>query len=136
MMNTMKRLFLMFLSLSLAVASVAQQPYSVRMIRSEMKRNPDATYLDGRNGERKWNYTTGLELKSFIDAAQRYDMPEVVRYVRDWADTMATEKGVVYKYKKSNYNVDHICPARIYFDLHDMFGDQAVRYNTTGKRLK
>ena len=65
MMIAMKRLFLMFLSLSLAVVSLAQQPYSVRMIRSEMKRNPDATYLDGRNGERKWNYTTGLEPVSY-----------------------------------------------------------------------
>ena len=110
----MKRIALLLFSLSVAFTVMAQTPYSVRMIQSEMKRNPDATYLDGRNGERKWNYTTGLELKSFLDAAKRYDMPEVVEYVRDWADTMATEKGEVYKYKKSNYNVDHICPARIY----------------------
>ena len=136
MMIAMKRLFLMFLSLSLAVVSLAQQPYSIRMIRSEMKRNPDATYLDGRNGERKWNYTTGLELKSFLDAAWRYDMPEVVQYVRDWADTMATENGEVYKYKKSNYNVDHICPARIYFDLHDMFGDQDKRYRRVTRMIR
>ena len=70
-----------------------------------MQRNPDATYLDGRQGQRKWNYTTGLELKSFLDAAKRYDLPEVVDYVRSWADTMATGKGEIYSYKKSNYNV-------------------------------
>ena len=132
----MKKLFLMLLTLGVAAVSLAQQPYSVRMIRSEMKRNPDATYLDGRNGERKWNYTTGLELKSFLEAAERYDMPEVVQYVRDWADTMATEKGEVYKYKKSNYNVDHICPARIYFDLHDMFGDQDKRYRRVTRMIR
>ena len=135
-MIAMKKLFLMLLTLGVAAVSLAQQPYSVRMIRSEMKRNPDATYLDGRNGERKWNYTTGLELKSFLDAAERYDMPEVVQYVRDWADTMATEKGEVYKYKKSNYNVDHICPARIYFDLHDMFGDQDKRYRRVTRMIR
>ena len=119
-----KKLALLFLVVTSALSLMAQTPYSVRMIESEMKRNPDATYLDGRNGERKWNYTTGLELKSFLDAAKRYDLPEVVDYVRDWADTMADESGKVYKYKKSNFNVDHICPARIYFDLHDMFGDK------------
>ena len=119
-----------------AALASAQEPYSVRMIRSEMKRNPDATYLDGRNGERKWNYTTGLELKSFMDAARRYEMPEVVDYVRAWADTMATEKGEVYKYKKSNYNVDHICPARIYFDLHDMYGDQDKRYRRVLRMIR
>ena len=106
------------------------------MIRSEMKRNPDATYLDGRNGERKWNYTTGLELKSFLDAAKRYELPEAVDYVRAWADTMATEKGDVYKYKKSNFNVDHICPARIYFDLHDMYGDQDKRYRRVTRMIR
>ncbi len=114
----------------------AQEPYSVRMIRSEMKRNPDATYLDGMKGERKWNYTTGLELKSFMDASKRYEMPEVVEYVRAWADTMTTEQGVVYKYKKSNFNVDHICPARIYFDLHDMYGDSDKRYRRVTRMIR
>ena len=129
----MKRLLLILTAL-FAVAAYGQEPYSIRMIRSEMQRNPDATYLDGRQGQRKWNYTTGLELKSFLDAAKRYELPEVVDYVRAWADTMATEKGEIYSYKKSNYNVDHICPARIYFDLHDMYGDQDKRYRrVTGK---
>ena len=130
------RNFLLLLLMTVAAASYAQEPYSVRMIRSEMKRNPDATYLDGRNGERKWNYTTGLELKSFLDASKRYDLPEVVGYVKAWADTMATEKGEVYKYKKSNYNVDHICPARIYFDLHDMYGDQDKRYRRVTRNIR
>lgn len=101
-----------------------------------MQRNPDATYLDGREGQRKWNYTTGLELKSFLDAAKRYELPEVVEYVRAWADTMATEKGEIYSYKKSNYNVDHICPARIYFDLHDIYGDQDKRYRRVTRKVR
>lgn len=134
--NYMKPVLIALLSLAFAIDVAADEPYSVRMIRSEMKRNPDATYLDGRNGERKWNYTTGLELKSFLDAAKRYEMPEVTAYVRAWADTMASEKGEVYKYKKSNYNVDHICPARIYFDLHDMFGDQDKRYRRVTRMIR
>ena len=131
----MKRL-ITILAVLIGISASAGEPYSIRMIRSEMQRNPDATYLDGRNGERKWNYTTGLELKSFMDAAKRYELPEVVDYVRAWADTMANEKGVVYKYKKSNYNVDHICPARIYFDLHDMFGDQDKRYRRVTRKIR
>ena len=131
----MKRL-LLILTAFFAVAAYGQEPYSIRMIRSEMQRNPDATYLDGREGQRKWNYTTGLELKSFLDAAKRYELPEVVEYVRAWADTMATEKGEIYSYKKSNYNVDHICPARIYFDLHDMYGDQDKRYRRVTRKVR
>ena len=132
----MKRIAFVLVTLGLAVVALAQEPYSVRMIRSEMKRNPDATYLDGMKGVRKWNYTTGLELKSFLDAADRYELPEVVDYVRAWADTMATEKGEVYKYKKSNFNVDHICPARIYFDLHDMYGHVDKRYRRVTRMIR
>ena len=135
-MRNLKNMSISIAVMLVSLASAAQEPYSVRMIRSEMKRNPDATYLDGRNGERKWNYTTGLELKSFLDAAKRYELPEAVDYVRAWADTMATEKGDVYKYKKSNFNVDHICPARIYFDLHDMYGDQDKRYRRVTRMIR
>ena len=130
------KMFLLILASLFTLAAAGQEPYSVRMIRSEMKRCPDATYLDGRNGVRKWNYTTGLELKSFMDATKRYDLPEVVSYVKAWADTMATENGEVYSYKKSNYNVDHICPARIYFDLHDMYGSQDKSYRRVLRKIR
>ena len=40
---------------------------------------------------------------------------------------MAADDGKVYKYKLSNYNVDHICPARIYFDLYRIYGDKKYR---------
>lgn len=103
------------------------EPYSVRMMLSEMARNPQAVYLDARAGERKWNYTTGLELKSFMDVAYRYELDYAVDYVKEWADTMAADDGKVYKYKLSNYNVDHICPARIYFDLYRIYGDKKYR---------
>ena len=108
--------------------SKKQEPYSVRMVRSEISRNPDALHLDGRQGERKWNYTTGLELLSFMDVADRYGLDDVVAYVREWADTMTTVDGQVYGYKRSAYNVDHICPARIFFKLDDLYGKESPRY--------
>lgn len=132
----MKKFTLLLSFLMLGLAVLAQEPYSVRMIRSEMKRCPDATWLDGLEGKLKWNYTTGLELKSFMDAAKRYELPEVVDYVRAWADTIADEKGTVYTYKKEKYNVDHICPARIFFDLHDMYGDETSRYRRVTRNIR
>lgn len=133
----MKKTALAIITLIFSLSALAQEdygfikeikPYSVKMIMSEMARNPQATYLDGRQGNLKWNYTTGLELKSFLDAAKRYpELDFVVDYVKDWADTMADDDGKVYKYKKSNYNVDHICPARIYYDLYDLYGTKKYR---------
>ena len=102
-------------------------PYSVRMMLSEMLRNPDASWLDGRKGQLKWNYTTGLELLSFLDVAERYDLGYAVDYVREWADSIADADGNVYKYSREAYNLDHVCPARIYFRLYDDFRDQKYR---------
>ena len=102
-------------------------PYSVRMMDSEMLRNPQATYLDGRQGKLKWNYTTGLELLSFLDVAERYGLSYPVDYVRDWADTMADGNGNIATYKKENYNLDHICPGRIYYRLYYDTGDRKYR---------
>ena len=110
-----------------AAEAAGGEPYSVRMMNSEMLRNPEATWLDGRQGKLKWNYTTGLELLSFLDVAERYDLPYAVDYVKDWADTMADENGKVVTYKKENYNVDHVCPARIYYRLYYDTGNQKYR---------
>ena len=107
--------------------SCRKAPVSVRMMLSEMARNPGAAYLDGREGKLKWNYTTGLELLSFMDVAERYDLEYPVEYVREWADTISGEDGSVYKYKESAYNVDHVCPARMFFRLYGMTGEQRYR---------
>ena len=48
------------------------EPLSRRMVRSEMQRCPAAADLDGMAGRLKWNYTTGLELLAFLDAADNY----------------------------------------------------------------
>lgn len=125
----MKRLAIALLSvLTLVSCGKKQEPYSVRMVRSEMKRNPSALYLDGRQGALKWNYTTGLELLSFLDVAKAYALDDVEAYVKDWADTMTTLEGGIHSYKKEAYNVDHICPARMFFVFDEVYGGQTDRY--------
>ena len=70
-------------------------PMSVRMVRSEIKRAPEATYLDGQGGNYKWNYTTGLELRSFLAVSRTYDIPEFDAYVRAWYDGVLDEGGEI-----------------------------------------
>ena len=64
----MKQLNIILLALALT-ACTAKAPLSSRLVRSEMVRCPQASYLDGQEGNLKWNYTTGLELKALLDAA-------------------------------------------------------------------
>ena len=103
-------------------ACTAKAPLSLRVAESEMARNPEASYIDGLEGKLKWNYTTGLELKAILDAS-----PAALDYVDAWYDAIIDSAGVIYKYKKSNYSQDHICPGRTLFGLYDLTGKEKYR---------
>ena len=112
------------------VASCSSAPLSLKMAESEIRRNPTAAELDGRGGELKWNYTTGLELKAFLDVAVAGSgqTEAITSYVEAWYDAIIAEDGSIGgKYKRSNYNVDHICPARTLFALYDITGKEKYR---------
>jgi unsaturated rhamnogalacturonyl hydrolase len=93
---------------------------SKQMVRSEMKRNPEATYIDGMKGEYKWNYTTGLELLSFLDVYQTCDDDNsIFQYVFNWYDGIISADGGISTYKPGNYTLDHICPGETLLSLYD-----------------
>lgn len=94
------------------------RPLAVRMVESEIVRNPSPTTLDGIPlGKVKWNYTTGLELLAVMDAGRAYDRPDFYDYALRYYDTIVRPDGSVITYKKSNYNLDHICPGRPLFRI-------------------
>ena len=102
----------------------AGAPLAVRMVESEIARNPLAERLDGiPEGKIKWNYTTGLELLAMLDAGAAYDRPDFYDYVVQYYDTIVRPDHSVLTYKKSNYTLDHICPGRPLFVLADRTGD-------------
>lgn len=97
------------------------------MVESEMSRIPDAVYMDGVE-KPKWNYTTGLELLSIMDAGERYQQEAYTNYALDWLDVMLAEDGEsIQTYKVSNYNLDHICPGRLLYRAYDMTGEARYR---------
>ena len=137
-------------------ACAAKAPLSLQVVRSEIARNPEASYIDGLDGKLKWNYTTGLELKAFLDACypdaafDSADLPSAVRktdlmpsegssaamaasadilnYVDAWYDAIIEEDGTIgVNYKKSNYSTDHICPGKTLFKLYDLTGKEKYR---------
>jgi len=119
----MKKLFvyiMLWVSALASVSCVMQEPMSVQMMKSEMGRCPEASWLDGKEGTLKWNYTTGLELKSFLDIYDTYGDETVLDYVDAWYDAIIGEDGSIYSYKRSNFNVDHICPARTLLRLNEL----------------
>ncbi len=112
----------------------AGKPLAVRMAESEIARNPSAANLDGiEPGKIKWNYTTGLELLSMMDAARFYDRPDFLQYAERYYDSIVKPDGTVLTYKMSNYNLDHVCPGRALFELYSRTGDE--RYRTALEML-
>ena len=101
----------------LAAGCASDEPMSVRMVRSEMQRCPEASWLDGLEGKLKWNYTTGLELLSFVDVFEAYGDSSVLNYVSDWYDGIIDSAGTIYGYKLSKHNQDHVCPGRTLLSL-------------------
>ena len=121
----MKRIALLAVLLLAACTPKPKEPMSGRMVRSEIKRAPEATYLDNQEGNYKWNYTTGLELRSFLAVSRTYDIPEFDEYVRAWYDGILDSFGMIQgKYDLEKFNLDHICPARTLLSLYTVTPDK------------
>ena len=106
----MKRLAIIACCL-LAACSPREESLLVRTVQSELQRCPTAAELDGLQGRLKWNYTTGLELKAFLDCSYMDELLPVREYVRDWYEAIIDSTGAIGGgYKEANYSLDHICP--------------------------
>ena len=131
----MRKAVTIIVAAMLLAACSPRIPLFEEVVASEMTRNPEASYIDGQQGKLKWNYTTGLELAAILDVyhikASKdgfVDMNDkLMRYVDDWYEAIIDECGNIYKYKKSNYSLDHICPGRTLFTLYDFTGKEKYR---------
>lgn len=102
-----------------------EKPLAVRMVESEITRNPTPALIDFmKPGVVKWNYTTGLELLAMMEAAKMYDRPDFDAYAERYYDTIVQPDGSVWSYAREKYNIDHICPGRPLFELYERTGEQ------------
>ena len=123
----MKHLSCILIAAALTACTAAEAPLSLRVVRSEMQRNPEASYIDGQEGRLKWNYTTGLELKAMLDVYETSGDTAILAYADAWYDAVIDSCGRIYNYKKSNYSTDHVCPGRTLFPLYDLSGKAKYR---------
>ena len=116
-------------------------PLALRFCRSEMLQHPDYKTID-RNTSLKWNYTHGLLCQSILDAYDYYhsdtlDCSDLQDYVFGYYKATITEEGTIYKYKKSNYNIDHVNPGKCLFRVYRSTGDKRflIAMNTLRDQL-
>ncbi len=114
-------------SLLLSCGSAGKKGYqsplwSVRIAESEMIRNPSLWMADFVK-EKKWNYTQGLMGLAFLRLYEASGEERYYDYAKGYADSLIDDDGVIWKYRKENYNLDHINPGKMIFLLYDRTKD-------------
>jgi len=99
-----------------------QQPWSVRMVESEMIRCPESWQLDFQT-RLKWDYCHGLELQAMLDAYDTYGGEHIFDYAVAYADTMVQNDGSILTYTLNEYNIDRLNPGKYLFRIYDQTKD-------------
>lgn len=94
------------------------QPWSVRMVQSEMIRCPEAWQLDFQK-TLKWDYCHGLELQSMLDVYDTYGDSKIFNYALAYADTMIHDDGSIETYKLKEYNIDRLNSGKFLFRIYE-----------------
>jgi unsaturated rhamnogalacturonyl hydrolase len=100
--------------LAIAHASAVAESWSARMAESEMRRNPDPTFLDSRDRP-SWNYAAGLEVEAFLALYEATRNQKYLDYARSYFDYFITDSGGIRDYDPLEYNIDHINPGKALF---------------------
>lgn len=111
-----------------AVATLpAQQPWSVRVANSVMRRSPAAVYG-------KWDYTAGLVLLGLERVGTRTGDAKYAAYIEKSVDSLVHPDGSIATYDAAEHNLDQINEGRALFALYDRTHD--ARYAKAADRLR
>lgn len=103
-----------------------KESWAIRMVESEIRRNPEAWQLDFQP-KLKWDYCHGLELRAFLYTAQKYNRQDIRDYAISYADTMVNTDGSIKKYNLKDYSLDRINSGKYLFDVYDLTGEKRYK---------
>ncbi|MBN2426208.1 MAG: glycoside hydrolase family 88 protein, partial [Calditrichaceae bacterium] len=101
--------------------------WSVKMADSEMERRGNSLAFGGSNPKAKWQYTTGLFLKSMLDLWQVTNDSKYFEYVKNVMDSFIEENGSIKTYKMTEYNLDKINPGKVLLSLYKKTGSEKYK---------
>ncbi len=114
-------------SVSLNAQKVSEQlPWSVRMVESEMIRNPESWMLDFQP-KLKWDYCHGLELQAMLDVYYTYGGKKIYDYALAYADTMIHADGSIETYRLEEYNIDRVNSGKFLFRIYEESKDEKYK---------
>ncbi|HEU4560005.1 MAG TPA: glycoside hydrolase family 88 protein [Longimicrobium sp.] len=114
-------------------ASTDGTPWSVRMARSVMRRNPQT--------HRRWDYTQGVVLNAIERVALEKRDEALMQYVNTNMERWVTAEGDILGYAIDDYNIDEISQGRLLFRMHERelarrSGDDRYRFAAEMLRLQ
>ena len=101
--------------------------WSIRMADSEMARRGDSLSFGGPNPKAKWEYTTGLFLKSLLDLWQATGDVKYLDYVTAVIDSYVEANGAIRTYKMTDFNLDKINSGKVLLRLYQITGQEKYR---------
>lgn len=105
---------------------------AVRFADSEMARFPEAWQLD--HGKRLFfGYAQGVGCCAMLDVWKATGDTRYYEYVRQWADTIVNQRGEIWLYDMSAYNLDFINSGKVLFDVYRETGQE--KYHTAMNTL-
>jgi len=121
----MRHLFFI-LTLFIACESCAEDRWAEIITESEMARNPEPCYMDGRT-RLKWDYTSGLEIGAMIDVYEAGKDEDIMKYAMQYADSFITADGRIRSYKLEEYNIDRVNPGKALLQLYRLTGEERFK---------
>ncbi|MBR6756920.1 MAG: glycoside hydrolase family 88 protein [Bacteroidaceae bacterium] len=126
-MKHLRYITLGIIMIAASLSSMSSEPsWAVRMVESEIQRNPEAWQLDFQP-KLKWDYCHGLELRAMLYVAAKYNRNDIRDYALSYADTMINADGTIKKYKLTDYSLDRINSGKYLFDVYDLTGEERYK---------
>ena len=107
--------------------------WSVRMADSEIERLGDRLAWT-EDGKAPWTYTTGLLAQSILKLNESVPNPEYVEFAKQAVGSFITTDGEIRRYKRDDFNIDHINPGKAVLALWQLTGEE--RYCKAAERLR
>jgi unsaturated rhamnogalacturonyl hydrolase len=105
---------------------VSSRDWAIKMAESDMVRNPESWMIDFSKRP-NWGYCQGLVCSAHERVGRATGDAKYIAYVKEYADTMIDENGVIGNYKLTDYNIDKVRAGTILFSLYDKTGDKRYR---------
>jgi len=121
----MKKLIIIFLSFFFFHSSFAQKT-GILFAESEIKRFPKAWQLD-HDKRLFFGYAQGLGCQAMLKVWKNTADKKYLDYVISWADTIINDKGEIYLYDKSTYNIDYINSGKVLFEVYRQTGKEKYK---------